>query len=113
MLNLSTITKPSDYFPVYVFNNNQIIIYPQTINGNIQATYVRKPADVVWNFTATTPNFSYVWDPTTSVDFELNITEQSNVILQILLYAGVVIKDPMIIQAASAEIQQEKQNERN
>ena len=113
LLNLSTITKPSDYFPVYIFNNNQIIIYPQTIGGNIQATYVRKPADVVWNFTATGPSFSYVWDPTTSVDFELNITEQSNVILQILLYAGVVIKDPMIIQAASAEIQQEKQNERN
>ena len=113
LLNLSTITKPSDYFPVYIFNNNQIIIHPQTINGNIQATYVRKPADVVWNFTASAPSFSYVWDPNTSVDFELAATEQSNVILQILLYAGVVIKDPMIIQAASAEIQQEKQNERN
>ena len=110
LLNLSTITKPSDYFPVYVFNENKIIIYPQTISTSVEATYVRKPADVMWNFDSTLGY--YVYDPTTSVNFELAITEQANVILQILLYAGVVIKDPMIIQAASAEIQQEKQNKR-
>ena len=38
--------------------------------------------------------------------------EQTNVILQILLYAGIVIKDPQIIQAASQEIAMEEQNER-
>ena len=110
LLNLSTITKPSEYFPVYVFNENKIIIYPQTISTSVEATYVRKPTDVMWNFDSTLGY--YVYDPTTSVNFELAITEQANVILQILLYAGVVIKDPMIIQAASAEIQQEKQNKR-
>ena len=110
LLNLSTITKPSEYFPVYVFNENKIIIYPQTISTSVEATYVRKPTDVMWNFDSALGY--YVYDPTTSVNFELAITEQANVILQILLYAGVVIKDPMIIQAASAEIQQEKQNKR-
>jgi len=110
LLNLSTITKPSEYFPVYVFNNNKIIIYPQTIKLNVEATYIRKPNNVVWNFDSTAGY--YVWDPNTSINFELPITEQANVILQILLYAGVVIKDPMIIQAASAEIQRDQQNER-
>ena len=110
LLNLSTITKPSEYFPVYLFNENKIIIHPQTIVSNVEATYVRKPADVVWNFDSTAGY--YVYDPTTSVNFELAITEQANVVLQILLYAGVVIKDPMIIQAASAEIQRDQQNER-
>ena len=93
-----------------MFNENKIIIYPQTIVSNVEATYVRKPADVVWNFDSTAGY--YVYDPTTSVNFELAITEQANVVLQILLYAGVVIKDPMIIQAASAEIQRDQQNER-
>ena len=65
---------------------------------------------MVWNFDSTAGY--YVWDPNTSINFELPITEQANVILQILLYAGVVIKDPMIIQAASAEIQRDQQNER-
>lgn len=110
LLNLSTITKPSEYFPVYLFNENKIIIHPQTIVSNVEATYVRKPADVMWNFDSTAGY--YVYDPTASVNFELAITEQANVVLQILLYAGVVIKDPMIIQAASAEIQRDQQNER-
>jgi hypothetical protein len=114
LLNLSSITKPSEYYPVYVYNNNKIIIHPQTINSNIEATYIRKPNDVIWNFNTSTPvNGYYVWDPNTSVDFELNKTEQTNVILQILLYAGIVIKDNTIVQAASAEIQKEEQNEKS
>jgi len=111
LMNLSPITKPSDYFPVFVYENKQIIVYPQTINSSIQATYIKKPADVVWNFDSSAGY--YVWDPATSVDFELDPTEQNNVILQILQYAGIVIKDPLIIQAATAEVQKEEQNKRN
>ena len=115
MLNMSPISKPTDYFPVYLYeglkgvSDKKIIIYPQTINASIQASYIRKPADVMWNFTSTAGY--YVYNPTTSVNFELDETEQTDVILQILLYAGVVIKDPQIVQAASQEIAMEKQNE--
>ncbi len=109
MLNMSPISKPTDYFPVYLYENSKIIIHPQTISTSVQASYVRKPGDVKWNFTSTAGY--YVYDPTTSVNFELSDTEQTDVILQILLYAGVVIKDPQIIQAASQEIAMEKQNE--
>jgi hypothetical protein len=114
-LNLSPISKPSDYFPVYLYENRKIEIYPQTIT-TVQATYVRKPADPSWNFSLSLPvsaSSYYVWDPTTSVNFELDITEQTNVIIQILLYAGIVIKDQVIVQAAASEIAQEQQNERN
>ena len=111
MLNMSPISKPTEHFPVYLYENKNIIIHPQTINNSITATYVRKPANVKWNFNAGAGY--YVYDPTTSVNFELDVTEQSNVILQILLYAGVVIKDITIIQAASSEIAKEAQNERN
>ena len=111
MLNMSPISKPTDNFPVYLYENKEIIIHPQTIVNRVQATYIRKPANPTWNFSSTTGH--YVWDPATSVNFELDSTEQSNIILQILLYAGVVIKDMTIIQAASAEIAKENQNERN
>jgi len=65
----------------------------------------------MWNFDSSSGSF--VWSPSTSIDFELDPTEQTNVILQILQYTGIVIKDPLIIQAATAEVQQEKQNKRN
>jgi len=109
-LNLSTYTKPSTDFPVYVYENNKIIMYPQSITTGVQASYVQKPSNPMWNFTSTAGY--YVYEPTTSVDFELHPSEQTNVILQILLYAGVVIKDPTIIQAAATEIAQTEQNER-
>jgi len=116
MLNMSPISKPTDNFPVYLYENKEIIIHPQTITdinqtGAVKATYIRKPANPTWNFSSATGH--YVWNPTTSVNFELDSTEQSNLIIQILLYAGVVIKDMTIIQAASAEIAKENQNERN
>ena len=46
----------------------------------------------------------------TSTNFELNISEQTNVITRILAYAGVIINDPTIIQVAAQEIAQEEQN---
>jgi hypothetical protein len=110
-LNLSTLTKPSLHYPVYLYENNNIIIYPQSISSEVQASYIRKPNDVLWNFTSSTGY--YVWDPSSSIDFELEPTEQTNVILKILLYAGVVIKDPTIIDVAAREVAQEKANARN
>jgi len=111
MLNMSPISKPTEHFPVCYYEENRITIYPQTIINQVQVTYIRKPADVMWNFSSATGY--YVWDPATSVDFELAATEQTDVIIKILLYAGVVIKDPQIIQAASQEIAMENQNSRN
>ena len=109
-MNMSTITKPSTYFPVYLYENGNIIIYPQSITSNITMSYLRKPNDVIWNFSSATGY--YVYDATTSVDFELDITEQSMVILEILKYAGVTIKDPTIIQAASQELAANEINEK-
>ena len=109
-MNMSTITKPSTYFPVYLYEKGYIIIYPQSITSNITISYLRKPNDVVWNFSSATGY--YVYDATTSVDFELDISEQSTVILEILKYAGVTIKDPTIIQAASQELAANEINEK-
>jgi len=109
-MNMSTITKPSEYFPVYLYENGNVIIYPQTIISNISMSYLRKPDDVVWNFSSATGY--YVYDSTTSVDFELDISEQTIVILEILKYAGVTIKDPMIVQAASQELAANEINEK-
>lgn len=110
-LNLSSYTKPSTAFPVYLYEQDRVIVYPESIKDNIQASYVKKPNDPTWNFTTDADN-TYQYNPTTSVDFELDAQEQTNVILQILLYAGVVIKDPSIVQAAAQEIAQQEQNEK-
>jgi len=47
-----------------------------------------------------------------SVDFEISSIQQTDVILKILQYAGVIIRDPSIIQAAQQELMQDQANEK-
>lgn len=112
-LNLSPITKPSVYWPVYTYKNFQITVYPNTIQNGISCTYIRKPLNPVWNFTSTPPGYQYIYNPTGSQDFELHPTEQVNLITRILLYSGIVIKDPQIVQAAAQQVQMENINSKS
>jgi len=43
-----------------------------------------------------------------STQFELHPSEQTNLILQILMYSGVVIRDPQIVQTAANMVQQDE-----
>ena len=109
----SPLTKPTKKYPIYIYEENKIYVYPKDITTNISASYVRKPKDVIWNFTATAPYYTYVYNPNTSQQFELMISEQTNVITRILLYSGVVIKDPQIIQVAASQVQTESINSKS
>ena len=55
----------------------------------------------------------YIYDSSSSVNFELHPSEQVDIINGILLYSGVIIQDPTIIQVASQKIQQEDINEKS
>ena len=48
-----------------------------------------------------------------NIEFGLHTSEQTETILNILLYAGIVIRDPQIVQAAQNELQQDKINEKS
>jgi hypothetical protein len=112
-LNLSPLTKPSVCWPVYRYKDSKIIVYPKTITSDITCTVLAKPRNPQWSFTATAPSFQYVYDPGTSVNFDLHPSEQTNVILNILLYSGVIIKDPGIVQAAAQQIQSDTINSKS
>lgn len=109
----SPLTKPTKKYPIYVYEENKIYVYPKEITAGISVSYVRKPKDVIWNFTATAPYYTYTYNPNTSQQFELMISEQTNVITRILLYSGIVIKDPQIIQVAASQVQTESINSKS
>ena len=43
-----------------------------------------------------------------STQFELHNSEQTNIILNILMYSGIIIRDPQIVQSAARMIQQDE-----
>jgi hypothetical protein len=48
-----------------------------------------------------------------STNFELDVSEQPEVIVKILLYAGVVVKDYNLVNLTAQEIQSEEINQKS
>jgi hypothetical protein len=130
-INLSPLTKPTTQFPVYLYEQTvqgtggantgetHIFVKPTTITSasDITVSYIRKPNNVNWGYQqlggGTWTSGPYIYNPATSTQFELDNTEQAEVILRILAYAGVVIRDPQIVQAASQAVQSEEVNSKS
>ena len=106
----SNLTKPTTVNPIYTYENNQLTVYPTSIVSGLAVSYIRKPIPPIWSFTS---GSQYVFQPTSSCNFELHISEQVELIVRILLYAGVVVKNQEIIQVAASQIQQENINQKS
>lgn len=117
-INKSDLTKPSENYPVYLYENNSMKIYPTTIIANVLVNFIRQIANPIWNFTSTPPSYQYIYNPTNSltnpsVDFELHISEQTNIITRILMYSGVIIQNPDIVQITAQQAQAEQINSKS
>lgn len=103
----SPLTKPSTSYPVYYQRATDIIVEPALSDGswtlgNLLIEYIKVPDSPNWNHTvnATTGALT-VNDPVTN--FTLHESDQVALIIGILKYAGVIIEDQAVIQAASGE----------
>jgi len=212
-INKSPLTTPTTTFPIYLYEDNNAIVYPSTITGvkEVKMQYVKKPSDVRWGYSIGSLG-QYIYDPTIyganllnnggvltnfttalaggiigsytptfvtsnatpgtfaisatvtsatevtititdpgsnfvvgdtitinagqlgatstgpviqltaadfnanstygSTNFELHNSEQTEVILNVLLYAGIVIGDPKVVQVAAQQVQRDEVNEK-
>jgi len=123
---LSPILQPSKNFPIATYQQDKLEVYPASFGianvNDVTFNYIRKPKNVVWAYGLGDLD-QYIWDqaytgssaiiPSTgSQDFELSDNFQTEVILEILKYAGVIVRDPQIIQAAGQELQANEANQK-
>jgi len=108
----SPLTAATKDFPTFLYENNKLTVRPSSIVSGVSTSFLRKPKNVVWGFTTGSVG-QYLYNSSTSTNFELNTSEQVNVVLRILLYSGVIVKDPQIIQVAASEIQQNEINKKS
>lgn len=108
----SDLASPSNEYPVYIYENNKIKVYPLSIVSGVSTSFLRKPLNVKWAY-STGGQGQYIYDSSNSQNFELESSEQVNVILRILQYSGIIIRDTQIVQAAAAEIQQNEVNSKS
>lgn len=117
--NQSRLTKPSVINPAYLYEKEKLFIKPTTIIDKIKVDYIRKPNNVVWDF-RTGGLGQYNFYPlnavnlnSLTVDFELHESEQTEVILKILLYSGIIIRDNEVVQTAAALVQADETNKKS
>jgi hypothetical protein len=115
----SQLTAPTSQFPICYIEGTTIIILPAIISASsvsgspaqvYNLDYIKKPADPSWAFTVGTVG-QYLYDSGNSVNFEISDLDQSELILKILSYAGVVVRDPEITQAAAGAAAQIEQSQ--
>ena len=114
---LSPLTQPTTDFPVAKYKDDKLIVFPEVSTpspSDVRFNYIRKPIDPVWGFTIGSVG-QYIFDPVangTSKDFEIDESNQSEVVLEVLKYTGVIIRDPQIMQAAGQELASNEANQK-
>lgn len=111
----SKLTAPTIKFPLAYTTDGpdeSVLIKVSPKPDNLEVNCLFKPVEPVWNFTTGSLG-QYVYNAGTSTNFELDISEQTNIITGILKYAGVIINDPTIIQTAMQEAVKVEQNEKS
>ena len=98
----SPLTAPSTTFPIYYITGSTVTVNPSSLS-TIQMDYVSVPADPVWANTVDSTTGALTFDSANAVDFTLHPSEEVELVLGVLKYAGVVIKDPSVIQMATQE----------
>lgn len=105
--NQSPLTKPTEFYPVYKYENQKLTLYPDTLTGTgVTLNFLKYPADVKWGFTIDTELGNYIYNPNDSVDFELHQSDQPLLVDKILGYAGVMTRDQLALQLATSKEQQ-------
>jgi len=115
--NQSPLTKPSPFYPVYIYEGGKITMYPIDLPGNdttnkvIQLNYLFFPADPKWGFDVDTELGHYVYNKFDSQDFQIHKSDQPLLIDKILGYAGVMTKDQFVMSLANGKEQQINAND--
>jgi hypothetical protein len=115
MLNNSLLTSPSTLFPAYTHQEPNITLFPASINtiGAVQCQYIRYPKDPKWTYiTLIGGEPSFDQSQPDFQDFELPISDEPTLVLKILQYAGMSIREVAAVQFGQGLEQKEDQDEK-
>lgn len=91
-LYTSDLTAPTTYYPMCIKLGNKIEVHPNTITSGVKCYYIRKPKDPKWTY-INTPNAIFNQSATDYQDFEIHPSDEAKIVLKILEYSGLSIKE--------------------
>jgi hypothetical protein len=103
-INASPLAKPTNARPVYTKSDSGIKAYGTAeydTTGDINCHYVKKPAQVAWGYTTVSGSAQY--NASTTTNFELHNSEETDLVIEILALCGLALKDSSVYQTAVGE----------
>ncbi len=88
---------PSLQYPILRFLDGKMEVLPSEIT-KIELTYIRNPTDPVWGYSTTGGVNTY--NAATSTQIELPLICQTEVVMRCLIYLGISIREPLLMQWA-------------
>ena len=114
----SKLTAPSQQYPLAyqysltdTLSSSSVVLNISPKPDSLTVNCIFEPTTPSWN--STVGSLGQLLFSENSNNFQLDISEQYNIIVGILKYAGVIINDPAIIQVAEQEAQQVSINEKS
>jgi hypothetical protein len=111
LLNKSKLTSPSNEYPVYIRRENEYFVYPITITSGVTCNYIKTPEPPKWTYNTVGGNPLFNISASDYQDFEIHPADEQRLIVKILGYAGLSIREADIVQYAEMQEQQKKQNQ--
>lgn len=111
-INQAPLTKPTDTRPVFVASDDGYKVYGAAeLTAGVTCNYIKRPAQVVWNYT--TSGGVALYNSTTSVDFPLHASEETELVMKILELAGISTRELQVYQIAAQEEARNTQQEKS
>lgn len=117
LLRSSLLTSPNDTYPAYIQDNNVMVVFgPEEVDliqDSIWCQYIRYPEDPQWTYTTLVggePVFNQS-NPSYQ-DFELPLDDEPSLVMKILQFAGMSIRELQAVQFAQATEQAEDNQEK-
>lgn len=110
-INASPLTKPTDARPIFVASSSGYKVYgTNELTSGVSCNYIKKPAAVVWGYN--TVSGQALYNSSSSTDFELHISEETELVFKILQLAGLSIKELQVYQLGNQMEGQNTQQEK-
>lgn len=107
-LNMSMLTAPSIMFPAYTQSGDAMMLYPTSIvgYGAVKVTYFAYPKNPKWTYiTLTNGEPAFDQSQPDYQDFELPFEDEYKLVMKILQYCGISIRETQVTQFAMAQEQ--------
>jgi len=111
-INQSSLAKPTNSRPVFVASTSGYQVYGDTtITTGVICNYIKKPSQVEWAYQMVFGEALY--NANEATDFELHASEETELVIKILAFAGLVVKDIGLYQIANQIEGQTNQQEKS